>query len=164
MKFPRTIRLDVSDLQVFEQTAEPGEWALPGTFAFADRDPQDMSGKMQQAFRHGWLGLESFGWSSLVEVAEIEDEQFEWVVRALAQHFVQRYGAPDPNAAMPVAKQEADYACGLADHPVHTLLAVERDFTEEGIAERFRTIEPSRAESHAKIWEILPEKDGDTSI
>ncbi|MFQ5763830.1 MAG: DUF6505 family protein, partial [Rhodospirillales bacterium] len=69
MRFPRTIRLDESDRRVFERAAEPGEWAIPGTFVFADADPATLSGKARQAFAHGFLGLESFGWSTLVEVA-----------------------------------------------------------------------------------------------
>ena len=31
MKFPRTIRLDPSDVKVFPLAAEPGEWAVPGS-------------------------------------------------------------------------------------------------------------------------------------
>lgn len=159
MKFPRTIRLDTSDLQVFECAADPGEWAVPGTFAFSDSDPEKMDGKKQQAFSHGWLGLESFGRSSLVEVAEIDEKTCERITRKLAKHFVEKYGVPDLESALPLARQETEFACTLADHPVHTLLAVEREFTDEGIAERFRRIEPSRAKAHAKIWEILPEQD-----
>ncbi|MDX1710037.1 MAG: DUF6505 family protein [Rhodovibrionaceae bacterium] len=157
MKFPRTIQLDISDLQVFPLAAEPGEWAVPGTFAFADSDPEQMDGKTQQAFLHGWLGTQSFGRSSLVEVAEIDERDFEQIVQRLAEHFVAQYGAPDVEAATPAARQEAEYASDLAAHPVHTLLSVEREFTDEGIAERFRRIEPSRAESHAKIWDLLPD-------
>jgi len=40
MHFLRTVQLDASDLQVFEQAAEPGEWAVPGSFALLEIDPQ----------------------------------------------------------------------------------------------------------------------------
>ena len=40
MKLLRTIRLDPSDTFVFENAAEPGEWAVTGTFMFADDDPE----------------------------------------------------------------------------------------------------------------------------
>ena len=74
---PRTIRLDPSDTLVFERAAEPGEWAVPGGFAFWDEAPEAMPGKRRQAFRAGFLGLASFGWSTLVEVAEATPEQDE---------------------------------------------------------------------------------------
>jgi hypothetical protein len=38
-------------------------------------------------------------------------------------------------------------------------LALEREMTEAGVVERYRVIEPSRAQEHAKIWEIVPEAD-----
>jgi hypothetical protein len=38
-RLPRTIRLDVSDSQVFEQAALPGEWAVPGGFLFVEAAP-----------------------------------------------------------------------------------------------------------------------------
>ena len=36
MKLARLIRLDDSDLNVFEAPAAPGEWTIPGTFAFSN--------------------------------------------------------------------------------------------------------------------------------
>ena len=45
MKFPRTIRLDVSDANAFPLAAQPEEWAGTGTFAFADAAPAAMTGK-----------------------------------------------------------------------------------------------------------------------
>ena len=166
MRFPRCIRLDSSDLQVFEQAAGPGEWAVPGSFAFAADEPTDWSRKRQLAFRSGWLGTESFGRSSLVEVAEIEEADFFQLIERLAQHFVEAYGAPDLVAALPAAREEADYAASLCDQKLHSLLAIERDFTEtesaqdeSRIVERIRVIQPERATDHAKIWQIVPEEN-----
>ena len=45
MKLLRTIRLDPSDTFVFDKAAEPGEWAVPGAFAFLDADPPALQGK-----------------------------------------------------------------------------------------------------------------------
>ncbi|MGF1608205.1 MAG: DUF6505 family protein [Kiloniellales bacterium] len=157
MKFPRTIRLDSSDLQVFHTAAAPGEWAVPGAFAFHGRDPAGFDSKDTLAFKSGWLGTESFGHSTLVEVAEIEEAAFFQVVERLARHFVERLGAPDLAAALPAARQEADDAAGLCDHKTGSLLALERDWTDQGIVERFRVIQPSRAQDHARIWEIVDE-------
>ncbi len=157
MRFLRTIRLDNSDLQVFPKAAAPGEWAVPGSFAFAEADPQALGGKEKQAFRNGWLGTESFGRATLVEVAEIDEAGFYQVVERLARHFVEVYGAPSLAAALPAAREEADYALGLSDHKLHSLLAIEREAAAAGLTERVRVIRPERAADHARIWEIEPE-------
>ncbi|KZD05811.1 DUF6505 family protein [Oceanibaculum pacificum] len=158
MRFPRTIRLDQTDLQVFDRAAEPGEWAVSGSFAFADAGPGDLIGKRRVAFRSAFLGIGSFGWSTFVSVADIAPAEFEGVVNALAAHFVERYGAPDIAAALPVARAEAEFAAGLAEeHRVNMLLGVERDMEADGIHERFRAFEPPREEQHARIWDIVPD-------
>ena len=153
MHFPRTIRLDESDAFAFPCAAEPGEWAVSGAFAFAERDPAGIGGKDRQAFANGFLGTDSFGWSTLVAVAEMPDDAFEAVVDALAGHFVACYGAPNLDAARPAAREEAD----LCEHGVNTLIAVERSFGEDGIRERFRTVQPPRGQAHTKIWDIVTE-------
>ena len=83
MKFPRTIQLDGSDSHVYERLAVPGEWAVPASFAFLDIDPGEMTSKRRQAFGHGFLGTESFGWSTLVEVAEIDAVEYDAVVTGI---------------------------------------------------------------------------------
>ena len=160
MKFPRCIRLDASDINIYARAAEPGEWAVPGGFAFADCDPDGLERKARLAFHSAWLGTGSFGHSTLTEVAEIDDAGFEDVVERLAGHFVESYGAPDIAAARPVARAEAEEAAALCEHKVHTLLALEREVTEAGVVERFSVIDPGRASEHTKIWEIVPD-DGD---
>lgn len=164
MKFPRCIRLDGSDLRVFQRAAEPGEWAVPGGFAFADRDPSEFDNKERLAFKSGWLGTESLGRSTFAEVAEIDEAAFARVIDRLAGHFVETYGAPDLAAALPAAREEADYAAGLCEHRLHSLLALERELGEEGIVERFRVVTPARATEHAKIWRIVPEEEGDGGV
>jgi hypothetical protein len=159
MKFPRTIRLDVSDLNVFPLPAEPNEWAITGTFAFADADPAALSNKEQLAFKSGWLGTDSFGRSTFVQVAVIPDEHFEDVVRRVAAHLRERYGAPDMLAAVEAARAEAEYTSDLCDHPAGTLLAIAREFTEDGVAERIRVIPPNDEGAHARIWSVV-EDDG----
>jgi hypothetical protein len=163
MRFPRTIRLDASDEQVFPRAAAPGEWAVSGGFAFADHDPAILAGKERQAFRHGFLGLASFGWSTLVSVAEIDFLAYEGAIEALAQHLLGCYGAPDLTAAREAAREEAEFAAGLCTQRLGTLIAVEREFGAQGISERFRAIEPPREASHARIWTVLPDgaEDGD---
>ncbi len=153
MKFPRTLRLDQSDPQVFPAAAEPGEWAIPGSFAFADSAPEAITGKAQQAFANGWLGLESFGRATLVEVADITDAELARLIERLAQHFLSNYHAPDLAQALPVARAEIDDAASLCPHKVHTLLAIERLINPAGeIVERVRVVEPQRAQEHTRIW------------
>ena len=84
--------------------AEPEEWALTGTFAFADSEPQQLSNKEQLAFRNGWLGIGSFGFSTFVVVAEITQDQFETMVSRIAGHLFEHYGAPDMLAAAKAAR------------------------------------------------------------
>jgi hypothetical protein len=159
MRFPRTIRLDASDDSVFEVAAQPGEWAVSGAFAFAESDPAALAGKARQAFTSGFLGIESFGWSTLVTVATIDPAAYEAVVTALARHFVECYGAPDLAAALPAARDEAAFAASLCEHKINTLLSVERSFGEDGIVERFRAIDPPREPAHARIWSIVEDDD-----
>ena len=68
LKLPRTIRLDPSDDLVFEHAAEPGEWAVTGSFLFWDQDVAALTGKARAAFRAGFVGVNSLGFSTLVVV------------------------------------------------------------------------------------------------
>jgi hypothetical protein len=161
MRLPRAIRLDQSDLQVFEHACAPGEWAVPGGFVFAGIDATRLEGKVQLAFRSAWLGLASFGHTTLVEVAEITEAEFFASVEQLARHIEARYGAPSFGQALAAARAELDDAAGLCEHKLGTLLALEREPQEGGFVERFRVIEPSRAGDHAKIWTIVEDDSGD---
>ena len=160
MKFPRTIQLDGSDSQVYERLAVPGEWAVPASFAFLDIDPGEMTSKQRQAFGHGFLGTESFGWATLVEVAEIDAVEYDAVVQRLASHFVDHYGAPSLDAASPLANEEATFAASICDHQLHTLLALERESSEDGIVERFKVVQHPNAARHEnlKIWTFIDEE------
>jgi Family of unknown function (DUF6505) len=155
----RTIRLDGTDARVFERAAEPGEWAIPGGFAFADDAPESLSGKRRQAFRSGFLGLSSFGWSTVTMVAEIDDAAFDAVRAALAQHLIDAYGAPDLGQALAAAQSELEFAVGLCDGPINTLLCVEREMADDGVVERFRVVKPAAGENHARIWDLVEDHD-----
>ena len=159
LRFPRTIRFDASDECVFELRRGRRRVGGLGRIRLADADPASLAGKARQAFASGFLGTESFGWSTFVAVAEITEVQLEAVIDALAGHFVERYGAPSPEAARPAARAEAEFAASLCAHPINTLLAVERAFGKGGVVERFRTIMPERAPGHAKIWTIVPDAE-----
>ena len=160
-KLIRSLRLDQSDSHIFHQAAEPGEWAVPGTFAFLELDSQQAERKQRLAFASGWLGCDTFGRTTLVEVAEIQDAAFFALVERLARHFVENYGAPSLAEALPAAREEVDLAASLAEgHKIGTMLAIARERSEDGaIREGFRAIRPSRAEEHAKIWTIEEEEE-----
>lgn len=146
MKLARTIRFDDSDENVFERTAQPDEWAISGAFEFSNWSETDLTGKARQAFVNGWLGLESFGRSTFVAVAEITESEFARAVEDLARHFVEHFGAPDVDAARPVAQEEIGYMRDLCDdHDANTLLIVERSLVDAGVSEAFRIIQPQEA-------------------
>ena len=153
MKFLRTIRLDASDDEVYEPAARPGEWAVPGSFAFLDDTIESLSGKRLQAFKSGFLGTESFGWSSVVEIAEIDEDEYAHVIDRLAHHFIQHYGAPHIAAALPVAGEEADYASTICEYEPHTLLTLERAFGADGVEERLKVVRLTGDDhSKVKLW------------
>ena len=159
MKFPRAIRFDVSDANTFPLAAEFGEWAVTGTFAFANADLETFSNKEQLAFKNGWLGTESFGRVTFVEAVIIAEEQFDEVVLRLATHFQDHYGAPDRESAVQAARHEAEYTAGLCDHPAGTLLAIERELGNEGVMERIKVIPKHDDGAHAKIWSVVEDEE-----
>ncbi|MBL8672185.1 MAG: hypothetical protein JNK11_16110 [Alphaproteobacteria bacterium] len=160
MRLLKTIRMDRTDEAVFERAAAPGEIAVSGAFLFADMPPAAVRGKVRQAFANGFLGVESFGWSTFAVVATLDDGELDALVAWLAGEFLAKLGAPGPEAARAAAIGELQHAAALAkDHPVNTLLAVERSWGEDGILERFRVIAPARPQTHAAgIWDFSSER------
>lgn len=147
MKLARAIRFDESDLNVFETTAEAGELAISGGFAFSNLREEDLTGKTRQAFVNGWLGLESFGRTTFVAVTEITAAEREQATMRLAAHFTAEYGAPSLDAALPAAREEIAYMLELCDaHKPNTLLTVYRELGDAGVKEAFRVIETSDAD------------------
>ncbi len=148
---PRTLRLDPSDTLVFTRAAAPGEWAVPGGFAFWEEDPAAMAGRRRQEFRAGFLGLASFGWSTLVEVAEAGEAGRDAALAALAAHLQAEHGAPDAAVARGAAAEEIAFAQSLCDgHAPGTVLALARDLDERGaLRERFRTLHRRADAPHA---------------
>jgi hypothetical protein len=147
-KLPRTIRMDPSDTFVFERAAEPGEWAVSGAFVFHGCEPASLPTKQRTAFRAGFIGLSSFGYSTLAVVSEASGPEHDEATTLLALKLVERFGAPDLAIALPAAREEIAFAADLCKgHAVGTLLALHR--TEEGgrIRERFRTLKPREAGS-----------------
>jgi hypothetical protein len=154
-----TIRADPSDTFVFDKAAEPGEWAVSGAFMFAGFDPATLSGKTQAAFRAGFLGLDSFGWSTLARVVEVSEEDRSAAVELLAARLVQHFGAPDITTARPAAEEEIAFAASLCDHPAETLVAVSRGCKDGVIREAFRTLRSSGRPRPAPVFTFLQVAD-----
>jgi len=147
LKLARTIHFDESDSNIFARPAGSGEWAISGGFEFSNWTEGDITGKARQAFANGWLSLDGFGRATLVAVAQIEEAELAGLAERLAEHFVTIYGAPSVEAALPTAREEIAYMQELcADHDPNTLLIVQRELTESGVKESFRSITPAEAE------------------
>jgi hypothetical protein len=145
IKLPRTIRLDPSDTFVFERAAEPGEWAVTGSFLFWEADIPSLAGKARAAFRSGFLGVSSFGFATLVVVSDASERERDDAIEALAQHIREKLGAPDLDAARAAAAEEIAFAATLCRHDVNTIIAMHRTLEEGNIKEQFRTLRPREA-------------------
>lgn len=141
MKLLRTIRLDPSDKFVFERAAEPGEWAVSGAFVFWNSDASILTGKHRAAFRGGFLGVESLGWSTLVQIVETPSDLRKTVIDKLSQRLVSDFGAPDLSTARAAAEEEVAFAQSLCNHPIDTLIAVHRIHEDGAVREAFRTLQ-----------------------
>jgi hypothetical protein len=168
LRFPRTIRLDLSDTFVFERAAEPGEWAVSGAFVFWNQDQANLGPKQRVALRSGFLGINSLGWSTLAIVTEAMEADRQAMIERLASHLLKKFGAPDLDAARVAAEEEITFAASLCDHPPQTLLAVQRSVENGEIRERFRTLKPreaaagaDRLHAHARAF-TFHEVEGDT--
>jgi hypothetical protein len=158
VKLLRTIRLDLSDTFIFPSAAEPGEWAISAAFAFADVEPTKLEGKELAAFRGGFLGVPSLGWSTLAQVVEANAEDRNAAVDLVARSLLDRFGAPDLVAARKAAAEEVDFTASLCDHPIDTLIAVHRRDEDGTIREAFRSL---RARSGAKRWHAFSFQDAE---
>jgi hypothetical protein len=163
VKLLRTIRLDPSDTFIFERAAEPGEWAVPGAFMFMEVDPAALEGKARVAFRSGFLGLGSLGWSTLVQIVEASPADRAAAVEQLAQRLVAEFGAPDMEAARAAASEELDFAVSLCEHPKDTLIAMHRAYEDGAIRETFRTLTPRQGEKPLRAFAFL-EVEGEDEV
>ena len=172
-RLPRTIRLDPSDKVVFAHAAEPGEWAVPGTFLFWGRAPDSLSRKEAIAFRSGFLGVGSFGHSTLVTVQEASAAERAAMVDALARQLVAHLGAPSVAAALPAAEEEVALAESLCrGHDLNTLIALHRKHDCGDIREQFRTLKPrdetafsgSHLQGHDRAFQFFEEVEDHVDI
>jgi hypothetical protein len=159
LKLLRTIALDPSDTFVFDVPAEPGEWAVSGGFRFLDQGSTMLQGKDRWAFRGGFLGVQSWGWSTLVQIVEAKESDRAILVEFLAGQLVNRLGAPDLATARLAAEEEVTFAESLCTHPVDTLIAVHRTVVDGEIREVFRTLQRREGAGHSKAFSFVEVDD-----
>jgi Family of unknown function (DUF6505) len=155
VKLLKTVRADPSDTFVFDKAAEPGEWAISGALMFAQLDPATLTGKARAAFRSGFLGIGSFGWSTLARIVEATEEDRAAAVELLAAHLVGRFGAPDLVTARPAAEEEIAFAASLCDHPTGMLVAVSRRYENDMTHEAFRTLQTNGRPKPAPVFTFV---------
>jgi hypothetical protein len=163
MKLLRTIALDPSDTFVFDPPAEPGEWAVSGAFRFWNDDPAKLEGKARLAFRGGFLGLQSWGWSTLVQIVEATPADRLTVIDLLTRQLVERLGAPDIATASKAAEEEVAFVESLCNHPADTLIAVHRTAENGEVRESFRTLRPRGGPKPLRAFSF-PEVEGEQEV
>lgn len=154
MKLLRTIRLDPSDTFVFANAAAPSEWAVAAGFMFFGVDARKLEGSERQAFRSGFLGLTSFGWSTLATVVEATPAERAAARDRLALFLVERLGAPDMPSALAAAEEEIAFSESLCEPGVGAVIALQRAIDDAGeMRERFRTLRPSLTSTETNFAE-----------
>jgi hypothetical protein len=164
VKLLRTVALDPSDTFVFDPAAEPGEWAVSGAFRFWGDDPDTLQGKARSAFRSGFLGLKSWGWSTLVEIVEVTDSDRAAVIELLAQQLIDRLGAPDLATARQAAEEEVSFAESLCNEATGALIAVHRTAKDGEVRESFRALRSRGASRHQRAFAFLEVEDDDQPV
>jgi Family of unknown function (DUF6505) len=144
-KLLKTIRLDPSDTLIFPKASE-GEWAVIGSFLFWERDIAELNGKERQAFRAGFAGVETLGFSTLVEV--VSGDKMEAIAQ-LASTLMRDFAAPTLEDAREAATFEIEQAMALAQHDEGTLIAMHRVVDGDNFREIFRTLTKRDGENAA---------------
>jgi hypothetical protein len=155
MKLLRTIRLDPSDTFIFPAAAGLGEWAISGAFVFSDVELATLEGKELSAFRSGFLGVPSLGWSTLAQIVEVDEKDRAAAIELAARCLLDRFGAPHLDAARQAAVAEIDFVASLCDHPLDTLIAVHRTDESGAIRESFRSLRPRGGSKRWRAFSFL---------
>jgi hypothetical protein len=159
MKLLQTLRLDRSDTYVFDRAAAPGEWAISGAFLFAEAPIENLTGARRAAFRSGFLGIDSFGWSTLVQIVETDAIGRDAAVALLARKLVEHCGAPSAAAARDAAAEEIAFAASLCDHPLETVVAVHRRVEDGEIREAYRSLHRRDVTELGPVFSFTAEND-----
>ena len=93
---------------------------------------------------------------SLVNVPEEELSSFK---AKLGQYFITHYGAPSKELAEKAASEEINFMIDLCKtHELGSLLSVSREWSDEGIKERFRNLPKADSCAEQKIWTFVEDE------
>ena len=118
---------------------------------------------MRTAFRSGFLGLTTLGWSTLVQIVEADESDRRALVETLALQLVANFGAPTTDAARAVAEEEITFAESLCTEPIDTLIALHRTFENGELHEAFRTLRPRTGAKPARAFSFFDVEGEDES-
>ena len=158
MKFAKTIRFDKSDLNIFPLASEEGELAVVGTFNFYNLKQQDLNGKIKQAFSNGFMGCNTFGYSTFVSLVNISKEELQQLKTNLGKFLIDNFGAPSQEMAEEAANEEINLMLDLCkNHEIGSLLSLSRTWEIDGIKEKFRNLPKADSCAEQKIWTFVDE-------
>jgi hypothetical protein len=91
-------------------------------------------------------------------------EDLSGLEQQLADWFLADFGAPSREAALAAAEQEIGFMAELcADHKTGTLLCIQREMTEDGITEKFRSLPKPDSCAEQKIWTMVDDDTPETT-
>jgi hypothetical protein len=115
---------------------------------------------MRTAFRSGFLGLSTLGWSTLVQIVEASESDRRVAIQTLARQLLSKFGAPTIEAATAAAEEEIAFSASLCTQPNDTLIALHRTFENGAVRESFRTLRPRSGSRPARAFSFI-EVDGE---
>ncbi|MDC1087606.1 DUF6505 family protein, partial [Alphaproteobacteria bacterium] len=111
-----------------------------------------------QAFSNGFMGCKTFGYSTLVSLVSVSAEDLEELKNDLGQYLMDKYGAPTKEIATKAASEEISLMLELCkDHDKGSLLSISREWTKEGIKEKYRNLPKAESCAEQKIWTVVEE-------
>lgn len=103
--------------------------------------------------------MQSWGWSTLVQIVPATEADRRTLVELLARQLVDRSGAPDIAIARTAAEEEVAFAQSLCTHPVSSLIAVHRSVSDGEIRESFRRLQLREGQGHSKAFSFMEVED-----
>jgi hypothetical protein len=122
---------------------------------FWDKDPATLDGKARAAFRGGFLGVRSLGWSTLVQIVQATEAERTALVALLAEQLVRHFGAPNIAAPNAAAEEEVAFAQSLCTVPLDSIVAVHRTYEAGAVRESFRSLRPRDGAKPARVFSFL---------
>jgi hypothetical protein len=88
----------------------------------------------------------------------LEPEDLEELKNDLSQFLMDKYGAPTKEIATNAASEEISLMLELCkDHEKGSLLSISREWTQEGIKEKYRNLPKAESCAEQKIWTVVEE-------